>query len=100
MIPRPGTWAQVQVGTYLQGDRDETWKVVDEKDGWVMLKNRAGALCPIVRPAPTQLVSILEPTMEEGVAVAAHYLGAVVIPESGVVGGHQAGPFPGGQASQ
>lgn len=98
MRPRPTTWGEVTVDTYLQGDRDEVWKVVDERDGWVLLQNRAGRQAPMQRPAPTRHVSVLEPTMEEAIAVAAQYLGAIVIPDREVNGGPMLSRFPGGQA--
>lgn len=88
------TWADVKVGDFLQGDRSDAWKVVDEKDGWVLLVNYAGEKRPIVRPAPGQLVSIMPPEEAEAIAVAQHYLGAVVIPDQGVSGGHLAARFP------
>lgn len=88
------TWGDVEIGTFLQGDRDIIWKVADEKDGWVLLVNYAGEQRPIVRPAHNQLVSIVPPEEAEAISVAQHHLGAVVIPDQGVSGGHLAARFP------
>lgn len=74
-------WSQVQVGDYVAVE-GKVWSVVDERQGWLKLRDRDGTHTAFKRPAPTELVEVREPTHDEALAVVGSTLGVTAHRES------------------
>lgn len=45
------TWGDIWPYGYVQDKAGEAWKLVDEKDGWILLQNAQGEQRSMLRPA-------------------------------------------------
>ena len=59
MYLKETTWGDVWPYGYVQDARGETWKIVEEKQGWMLLQNRAGQQVSQMRPADEVPVTAL-----------------------------------------
>ena len=68
MILRPTTWGDIWPHAYVQDGAGETWKIVEEKAGWMLLQNRAGQRVSQLRPPDSTPVVSVEMTEPEALA--------------------------------
>lgn len=69
MIQHPTTWGQVWPSGYVKDRNGETWKLMDEKDGFVLLQNRTGEQRSMLRPSPDTPVTAVVYTEQEAISM-------------------------------
>lgn len=80
MIARATTWADVWPYAYVQDKTGETWSIVEEKKGWLKLRNRHNVVKMIPRPEDDTAVVTLEMTEPEvKVIIDRHFPGAQIL---------------------
>lgn len=67
MIPKQGTWADLDVGAYMRDKNGETWRVDREREGHLLIVNREGRRVHITPRDPRTAVTLLVPTEQEAV---------------------------------
>lgn len=68
MYPMQTTWVDVWQYGYIQDKAGTAWKILEEKDGWMLLQNQAGQQASMMRPDPMAPVTALLLTEQEAFA--------------------------------
>jgi len=61
----PTTWGDIWPFGYVLDKAGEAWKLVEQKDGWIMLQNAKGEQRSMLRPADHVPVTALHYTDDE-----------------------------------
>jgi hypothetical protein len=76
----PTTWGEVAIGHIVRDQKDRFHTVVDERDGWLLLKAaRTEETTSVRRPAPDRPVDIYVPSEDEAFFVLQEGLGVVIL---------------------
>lgn len=86
MLATRGSWADIEVCSYIQDKNGKVWRVEKLSDRRARLVDRAGKQVDIVRPPDSREVVIYEPTDEEARHTLAKALGARVLASRSVDG--------------
>lgn len=78
MQARAATWADVRVGSYIQDLTGSVWKVINRKEGFWGLQNRAGEKKILTAPPADKTVKVMYLTQGEIEAKLVEDLGAEV----------------------
>lgn len=68
MYPQPTTWGDIWPYGYIMDKSGVAWKLVDEKAGYVLLRNAEGKEVSFLRPANDVPVTALFYTEQEAFA--------------------------------